>query len=113
MTVSRESSEKKGGAFFTEDGGWLSLVPYTAIKKWTKLLPLYKRYTDVCSYKCYILDDDMPVGSCSHRIFATSASMASGVVVDAHLCTTFPSLSTRNFSKFHYKSLSVKVTKNE
>ena len=35
---------------------------------------------------------------------ATSASIASGEVVEAQRWTTLPSLSTKNFSKFHYVS---------
>jgi hypothetical protein len=35
--------------------------------------------------------------------FATSASIAAGVVVEAQRFTTLPCLSMRNFSKFHYR----------
>lgn len=38
--------------------------------------------------------------------------MAAGVVVEAHRWTTFPSLSTRNFSKFHYIARSAQNSPN-
>ena len=43
----------------------------------------------------------LPPSTDSHMIFATWASIDSGVVTDAHRSTTFPFLSIRNFSKFH------------
>lgn len=41
----------------------------------------------------------------SHTSFSTSLSIASGVVVEAQRWTTLPSLSMRNFSKFHYNAV--------
>ena len=41
--------------------------------------------------------------------FAISESMAWGDVVDAQRCTTFPSLSTKNFSKFHCHQIPINI----
>ena len=45
---------------------------------------------------------DAPSGSGSQRSLATSASIASGEVVEAQRWTTLPSRSIKNFSKFHW-----------
>ena len=52
---------------------------------------------------CYNFDWErvLATGPGGHKNLATSASMASGEVVEAQRWTTLPSLSIRNFSKFH------------
>lgn len=59
-------------------------------------LTLGVRVNNRSAPQLYILDTPG-----SHRSFATSASIASGAVVDAQRWTTLPCLSMRNFSKFH------------